>query len=397
MKNPVSFKSILFLIFLIVVLLLSVSGIFHQLYVYRENGLLDSFSLYTNVILLIVAIFLTILAFEFYQIRKNTGINYQKIFNGSPYAIYIMEKKTLNFLAVNESMSKLYGYTEKEFLAMSAFDIRPESEKLRIKEYLEKYGELTNESGVWLHQKKNGECFYVQITFHSVPLAEKEAFLVMVTDVNQSINYEKEINELLHLYETVNKATNDVIWDYDLVSDKLNWMPGYKETFGYEIEAVPNSFWAMNKIHEDDREAAVASFKEVVVKKEKSWLAEYRYICADGSIKYIADRGYVIFDEAGEPIRMIGAMQDVSSRKKYEQQLLHQNEQLKEIAWINSHQVRRPLSNILGLINLIKGTHNGNEELDHLIDLLGSSSKELDDALVNINQQAKDGKIDIAS
>ncbi|PIG95617.1 hypothetical protein CS542_10660 [Pedobacter sp. IW39] len=43
----------------------------------------------------------------------------------------------------------------------------------------------------------------------------------------------KKINDLLHLYETVSHATNDVIWDYDFVSDQLKWMQGYNETYGY--------------------------------------------------------------------------------------------------------------------------------------------------------------------
>lgn len=341
-----------------------------------------------EIIFLLVAVLLVYLAIRFYKKRpQNADLNYQKLFNGSPLPMYVMAKGTLKILAVNDAMTKLYGYTNNEFLTMTAFDIRPEEERTRVSDFLIQYGELINNSGVWLHQKKNGECFYVQITFHSVPLRGEEAYIVMIMDIDKSITDEKKITDLVHLYETVNKATNDVIWDYDLVADKLNWMQGYKEIYGYDKESSQNSFWAMKKIHEDDRARVQLAFKTVLDERSKDWFAEYRYLCADGSIKYVRDRGYVIFGVDGEPVRMVGALQDIDKQKKYEQQLLSQNEQLKEIAWINSHEVRRPLSNILGLISLIKDSSNNMEDVVQLVDLLSVSSEELDKAVIMVNRQ----------
>jgi PAS domain S-box-containing protein len=328
----------------------------------------------------------------FKRIRFGNGFNYQQLFIGSPLPMYVMTKDTLQFLAVNDAMVKLYGYTEAEFLTMTAFDIRPEEERERVKEFLDEFGEHTNESGRWLHQKKNGDKFFVQITFHYVPSIKKGAYLVMITDIDKSLNDEKRINDLLHLYETVNKTTNDVIWDYQITTDKLTWMQGYFETFGYTKESSPNSFWAMQKIHEDDRDRVQEEFKQVLESRGKDWLSEYRYICADGAVKFVRDRGYMIFDQQAEPVRMIGALQDIDKQKRFEQQLLSQNERLKEIAWIHSHQVRRPLSNILGLIELIRAAAVEDSELAELIGLLAVSSKELDDAVILINREAMEEK-----
>ena len=343
--------------------------------------------LYKDLTFLLVTGIIIYLSVSFYRKRYHTNqLNYQKLFNGSPLPMYIMTKDNFKIIAVNESMTKLYGYSNSEFLTMTAFDIRPDEERIKVADFLNQYGTLINDSGTWLHQKKNGQQFYVQITFHSVPLIKEQGYLVMITDINKSINDEKRISDLLHLYQTVNKATNDVIWDYDLINDKLNWMQGFEETYGYQKESVPNDFWAMKNVHIDDRLRVVNEFKNVLDQKKKDWFAEYKYICADGNIKYVRDRGYVILGEDGNPIRMIGAMQDIDKQKKYEQQLLSQNKRLKEIAWMNSHEVRRPLSNILGLITLIKDVAK-NPEIIQLIDLLAVSSKELDDAVVMINRQ----------
>jgi len=393
MKNLSLFKITVFYLMLGLTALLIAESIIELSAMEATDTGIRKLTLYKDLSFLVVAAMIIYFSIGFYKkVHLTTELNYQQLFNGSPLPMYVMTKGTLKFLAVNEAMVKLYGFTESEFLQMDAFDIRPEEERNRIKVFLDEFGELTNESGRWLHQKKNGDCFYVQITFHYVPLIGEGAYLVMITDIDKSINDEKRINDLLLLYETVNKATNDVIWDYNILTDELTWMQGYFEIYGYSKESSPNSFWAMQKIHPDDREYVQQAFKNILADKRKEWSAEYRYICADGSVKYIRDRGYVIFNAAGEPARMIGAMQDIDKQKRFEQQLLSQNEQLKEIAWINSHQVRRPLSNILGLISLIRDSSVQDDDVRQLIELLAVSSKELNDAVILINRQTMEGE-----
>lgn len=348
------------------------------------------------VLVLINVCFLAFIAYRFYIMKKaQQDFNYQKLFSGSPYAIYITDKNTLKIIDVNEAMIILYGYTREEFATMSTFDIRPESEHVNVKEFIAEYGEVANKSAKWIHKKKNGDSFHVDVTYHAIPYYKRQVYLAIVMDIDKSIKDGKRISDLLNLYETVNKATNDVIWEYDILSNELKWMAGYEDAYGYKDDMVPKDFWLMKKIHEDDREHIKKSFRSAIDKKEKSWYSQYRLICADGTFKYIADSAYAIFNDEGEPLRMIGAMQDISSQKKYEQQLILKNNSLKEIAWINSHKVRRPLSNILGLVELIKNPNNDKDEILKFVELLTISSRELDNAVITINKQIVEGKINL--
>jgi len=392
MKNLSLFRIVVFYLMLGITVLLVTESLINLFSLRELNPGIQRILLYRDLLFLVVAAIILYFSVRFYtKSYRTTELNYQKLFDGSPLPMYVMARGCLKILAVNEAMIKLYGYTEDEFLQMTALNIRPAEEWDKIREFLNKFGELLNDSGRWLHQKKNGDLFYVQITFHSIPLTKQDAYLVMVTDLDKSISDEKKISDLLGLYETVNKATNDVIWDYDLVNDSLKWMHGYYEKYGYSPEMSTNGFWAMKKIHPDDRDWVQREFLAVLENKRNDWSAEYRYICADGSVKFVRDKGYVIFNENDEPFRMIGAMQDIDKQKRFEEQLLGQNEQLKEIAWINSHEVRRPLSNILGLINLIRNSALESEEMVELIELLEKSSKELDNAVILINRQTMDG------
>lgn len=202
------------------------------------------------------------------------------------------------------------------------------------------------------------------------------------------IEHKKQLNDQVNLYNTVTKATNDVIWDYDIVNDKLTWMSGYKEVFGHDDnQVINNSFWSMKRVHPDDQARIIYEFERIIKEGESNWKADYRYLCQDGNYKHISDRGYLIFNEARNPIRMLGAMQDIDVRVKYEEQLIAQNEKLKEIAWHNSHEVRRPLSNLLGLIPLLKDATGDKETLTNLVGFLEVSAGELDNAVLKINDQ----------
>lgn len=352
----------------------------------------ERFHVFKDLFFLITAAIIIYFSVRIYQKNHETSqLNYQKLFNGCPLPMYIMATESLKILAVNDAMIKLYGYTEAEFVKMTTLDIRPEEERPRILEFLKDCKGLST-SGTWIHLKKNGDLFYVEVTFHALPLAREDTYLVMITDIDKSLNDERKINDLLHLYETVNKATHDVIWDYDLKADKLSWMQGYDEIYGYTNNVLLNNFWAMPKVHEEDRLWVIEAFRNIVTEKQKQWFIEYRYKCADGSSKHVRDRGYMIFDANDNPVRMIGALQDIDKQKRYEEQLLNQNDQLKEIAWLNSHQVRRPLSNIMGLINLIKDPENRREDILQFVELLAQSSAELDNAVILINKQTMEDR-----
>lgn len=202
-----------------------------------------------------------------------------------------------------------------------------------------------------------------------------------------------DLTELLNTHKLVIQATSDAIWDYNIPLNELQWLSGYKELFGYEDGVqVKNAFWNMLRVHEEDRERIIKSFEELLAQRGRRWKAEYRYQCLDGSFKYVIDRGYLILDSNNNPIRMLGAMQDIDLIKQYGLQLEQKNEKLKEIAWLNSHEIRRPLCNILSLMPMIRNDANDPELLTHLLDLLEQSAFELDAMTTKINNETSSAK-----
>jgi PAS domain S-box-containing protein len=123
-------------------------------------------------------------------------------------------------------------------------------------------------------------------------------------------------------YDIVAKATSDTIWDWKIEDDSFLWNKGIHGIFGYKKEDVGNtSKWWFDKIHPEDSIKMSVKLYSFLEQKTEKWQDEYRFQCADGSYKYVFDRGFLVKDIEGRPFRMIGAIQDVTKQKQEEQRL----------------------------------------------------------------------------
>lgn len=131
-----------------------------------------------------------------------------------------------------------------------------------------------------------------------------------------------EILESNERYDIVAKATSDTIWDWKIEDDSFLWNKGIQGVFGYKKEEVgKTSKWWFERIHPEDSLKMSVKLYSFLEQKTEKWQDEYRFQCADGSYKYVFDRGFLVKDKDGKPIRMIGAIQDVTKQKEEEQRL----------------------------------------------------------------------------
>lgn len=126
-------------------------------------------------------------------------------------------------------------------------------------------------------------------------------------------------------FNTVVKATNDAIWDWDILTNTV-FIVGdtYKQLFGYDwVDAdIPQDHWE-SIIHPEDRARVMAKqsaiIREGVLNK---WEDEYRLRKSNGEYAQVHDRGYIMYSAEHRPVRMIGAIQDITLRKRAEEIVL---------------------------------------------------------------------------
>lgn len=138
----------------------------------------------------------------------------------------------------------------------------------------------------------------------------------------------REVEERLRL---AGRATNDAVWDWDFRHNHVTWNDALRDIYLHEPEAVaPTGEWWLEHIHPEDRQRVDDSIHAVIDGSGTDWSDEYRFRRADGRYADVLDRGYVLRDMAGTPLRMVGAMLDVSDRKAIERQLESDRQRLTE-------------------------------------------------------------------
>lgn len=123
-------------------------------------------------------------------------------------------------------------------------------------------------------------------------------------------------------YEFVNKATLDTIWEWWFNTNSGMWGEGIVTTFGYtDAELNYSNEWMRKYIHPEDRERVRTRLNEHIKSRRQHWQDEFRFCCADGSYKDVYDRGFILYNEKGVAERMIGAMTDITEKRKLENEL----------------------------------------------------------------------------
>jgi two-component system sensor histidine kinase/response regulator len=172
-------------------------------------------------------------------------------------------------------------------------------------------------------QRGDGSTFQAQLDLAPQAAgAHGAAVRVVISDITVRKAAEKELFDLAERYRLANKATNDVIWDWDIAQDAQRWNEAGTAVFGWTeiVERPVSAHWWVERVHPDDQDKVRRSFFQVVNSPQLDvWYDEYRFRKADGDYAQVMDRGHVQRDERGKAIRMIGAMQDVTAQRKLDQ------------------------------------------------------------------------------
>jgi len=191
-------------------------------------------------------------------------------------------------------------------------------------------------------------------------------------DVTRRNEAQEKLRENEERYRLVARATNETIWDSDLLTDRQVWNGAVETMFGYPARQETDSAWWEDHVHPDDRERVVSRIDAVLETGGEMWSEEYRFRRADGTYATVVDRAYVMRDENGEPVRLVGSMMDVTERKERTTQLEEAtkaadtaNRAKSEFLANMSHEIRTPMNGVIGMTELLMDTGLTREQSDY--------------------------------
>ncbi|MDX5422308.1 MAG: PAS domain-containing protein [Hymenobacteraceae bacterium] len=163
-------------------------------------------------------------------------------------------------------------------------------------------------------------------------------------------------------FRLVSMATNDVIWDWNLVTNEVWWSDSLTTILEFTPDQMNGGVedW-FGKIHPEDRDTIVKGINRAINYGKDQWAGEYRVKRADGTYAYVSNRAYIMHNEYQMPYRVLGSFIDLSDLKGMQEKLQQTNEHLLKVnadldtfVYTASHDLKAPVANIEGLVLLLE-------------------------------------------
>lgn len=297
-------------------------------------------------------------------------LNTSKIYwSENVYTIFEQDKHTFE-LNVENVLDQFYEEDRQHFSFDAHFDDH------EIKELEHRIVTRTGEK--WILQRIN-------------LIRNEKGIPVMLEGVVLDISERKRAQQAMQVsnerFRMVAKAAIEAIVDWDIQTGDVFWGDGFLELFGYEPAINDKTLWIRN-IHPDDKKRVKQNLRNALCDKNRAhFYEEFRFIKMNGDVAFVEHRGMFIRNENGVAVRAVGAMIDVTQLKEKIQKIERQNNQLKEIAWIQSHVVRAPLATLMGLANLLSEPRGNIDPAEIIPDMIDCANK-LDDVIREIVARA---------
>ena len=203
-----------------------------------------------------------------------------------------------------------------------------------------------------IQNRVDGRSRWLLCDIKRVEVSDAPTVLVFARDITDRIEAEEALRLSEERYRLAQTATNDVLWDWDLVANVVTWGESGPALFGFP-HPQPTREWWETAMHPEDKDRASDSFQAAMVGGDESWTARYRMRRADGAYIDLLCRAFIVRRD-GNPVRVVGSWVDMTEVTRLQAQLVQADRlvALGTLAAGVGHEINNPLCYVLGNLDI---------------------------------------------
>ena len=278
----------------------------------------------------------------------------RSIFDSVQDGIIVADARTRHFRMANAAMCRMLGYSPDEMLKLGLQGVHPAEQLAYAINQFERLGK--GEIGIAASlpmKRKDGTIFYADVnsgpmTINGVAclvgvfrdITERKQAEDKILNLNQAL--EAKVQQLLatqeeleqhraHLEQEVAQRTASLTdaqriahlgnWEWDVINNTVNWSDEMYRIFGYAPQQIDASYEAfLDAVQPEDRQLVDDTVREALA-RQHTYSIEHRILQPDGTLRYVHGQAEVMKGDDGQPISMMGTLQDITERKQIETEL----------------------------------------------------------------------------
>lgn len=262
----------------------------------------------------------------------------------------------------NKACERIFGYTPEEVLGKNIKMLMPEPYHGEHDGYLRNYLDTGKKKIIGIGRevsgkRRDGSVFPIDLSVSEIRIQGRRIYSGIIRDISARKRIEQELLASEQRYDIAVKGMGVGLWDWNILTGEIYWSPTFMDIVGITDRSYEPTLEKFREIlHPDDADHTFALLNGHLQRKNP-YDVEYRLRHMNGHYIWIRACGLAVWDRDGNPTRMVGSVNDVSDRKRAEEELVRSNMELERFAYVASHDLQEPLRIVANFTSLLESEY----------------------------------------